>query len=77
MTAPSLCFACQQPVLIVTTDTGTRMLEPQPNADGTVEIRPSGLSYRGRFTGARTALTPGWTAKHRTHSCAEPMVAPA
>ena len=71
------CFACQQPILVVTTDTGTRSLDPEPDPDGTVEIRPSGRAWRGRFTGARTALTPGWTAKHATHSCTEPMEAPA
>jgi hypothetical protein len=68
MTAPSLCFACQQPVLIVTTDTGTRMLDPQPDPDGTVEIRRSGLGWRGRWTGANTTCTPGWL-KFATHSC--------
>ncbi len=70
-----LCATCKQPILIVATDSGTRPLEPAPDPDGTVEIRPSGLGYRGRFTGARTALTPGWMAKYRTHSCVEPTEA--
>jgi hypothetical protein len=65
-----LCFACQQPVLIVTTDTGTRMLQPDADPTGTVEVRRSGLGWRGRFVGKNTAPAPGWM-KYGTHSCKE------
>jgi hypothetical protein len=76
MTPTGNCFVCQQPVLIVAMDTKTIALEPDADPNGTVEVRRSGLGWRGRWTGKGTAPTYGWTSKHVTHTCKAPMEAP-
>lgn len=71
----SACFACKAPVLVVALAFTTRTVEPEPDPEGTVELRRSGGGWRGQMTGARTPLTPGWVSKHRFHTCQQLMEA--
>lgn len=64
----SIHHPCGQEILIAFSDTGTRMLEPQPDPTGTVEIRRSGGAWRARPIGRSTPVTFGHV-KYASHEC--------
>lgn len=63
-------FGCGQPILLITTGQKTVPADPEPDADGTLEVRRSGGGLYGRYTGKGTPAAPGYV-KHRVHVCAE------